>query len=152
MKTKLVGICGVSISLWAVATMSVNAGLIENPSFEFNFNDVWPHYGPIDSWGEGSGTNMEDGPFHNVGTPVPDGFQVAFMQGSPNLSQDIFDLEPGKQYAVQFFYDARNGAATIDLTTQIDGEEIDRIVNVRPVTDGDPYKFRSVPFTPEFDT
>ncbi|MGK0188737.1 MAG: hypothetical protein ACI9R3_004550, partial [Verrucomicrobiales bacterium] len=42
--------------------------------------------------------------------------------------------------------------ATIDLTTQIDGEEIDRIVNVRPVTDGDPYKFRSVPFTPEFDT
>ena len=74
------------------------------------------------------------------------------MQGSVALSQDVFDLVSGGQYAVQFFYDARGCCGgTINLDTQIDGEQLDRILNVTPVANGDPYKFRNVPFTAASD-
>jgi hypothetical protein len=134
-------------------TIPASAGFVEDPSFEFNYNEEWPHYGPVDAWAGASGTNLADGPFHNANTPIPDGFQVGFKQGGGTVSQDIFDLEAGKQYFVQFFYDARGCCGgTVDLSTEIDGNELNRIVNVQPSTDGDPYKFRSVAFTPESDT
>ncbi|MEZ5330009.1 MAG: hypothetical protein R3F19_33600 [Verrucomicrobiales bacterium] len=152
MKLNIFAIGGIFLSSWVITAAPTFAGLIENPSFEFNFNDEWPHYGPIDLWSGGSGVNEADGPFHNNGTPVPEGFRVAFLQGSSTLSQDIFDLVSGGQYAVQFFYDARGCCGgTINLDTQIDGELLDRILNVSPVSDGNPYKFRSVPFTAASD-
>src|SRR5206468_422299 len=79
------------------------AGFLANPSFESNYPDTWPHYGAIDSWIGGSGVNKADGPFHNNGTPIPDGQQVAFKQGSGDTSQDITGLKPGQRYWIQFF-------------------------------------------------
>lgn len=134
-------------------TVRVQASLLKNPSFEANYNDSFPHYGSIDEWAGGSGVNEAGGPFHNGGTPIPDQARIAFMQGSANLSQDISGLVAGKRYLIQFFYDARGccGGA-IDLSTKINGEQLDRIANVKAVTGGKPYIFRSVPFTAAADT
>src|ERR1043166_3412466 len=136
-----------------LAMASARAGFVLNPSFESNYNDTWPHYGPIDDWVGGSGVNKADGPFHNGGTPVPDGQQMAFKQGSGDLSQVISGLTVGKRYLIQFSYDARAcRGGNIDLQTKIDGAVLDNIPNVKPVTGGAPYLTRSVPFTAEADT
>ncbi|MGE3312068.1 MAG: hypothetical protein AB7O66_19050 [Limisphaerales bacterium] len=137
-------------TFWAAA--AVQAGLVQNPSFEFGYNETWPHYGAVDFWTGASGSNRGDGPFHNNGTPVPDGIQMGFKQGSGDISQEITGLEPGKRYVIQFAYDARAccGGA-IDLLTKINDVELDKIANVQPVTDGNPYRSRSVAFTAESD-
>lgn len=123
---------------------------VANPSFEANYNEEWPHYGPIDQWNGGSGTNLAEGPFHNGGTLVPDGLQVGFQQNSGAISQDISGLTEGTRYVVQFFYDARGCCGgTIDLAVQIDGESIKRFVNVT-AQDGR-YKFGSAAFTASSD-
>jgi hypothetical protein len=142
------------LALTTVASTTVGRaqGLLLNPSFEENFNETWPHYGSIEGWSGGSGVNLADGPFHNAGTPVPDQLQVAFLQGSTSLSQEIIGLQPGRQYWIQFVYDARNCCGgTIDLATQFNGIELDNITNVKPVSGGEPYHTRSVAFIPEED-
>lgn len=152
MKTPAPAKSGLLLSLCTSMLLPASGGVIENPSFEFNYNEEWPHYGPIELWNGGSGVNEADGPFHNNGTPVPAGSRIGFMQGSSTLSQDVFGLEQDGEYAVQFFYDARGCCGgTIDLGTEINGEIKDRITNLTPVTDGDPYKFRNVPFTADGD-
>ncbi|MDA1276976.1 MAG: DUF642 domain-containing protein [Verrucomicrobia bacterium] len=126
--------------------------LLLNPSFESNFNDTFPHYGSIDDWIGGSGVNKAAGPFHNRGTPIPDQLQVAFMQGSSKLSQEIVGFQPGKQYWIQFFFDARNCCGgTIDLITRFNDKDLDKVTNVKPASGGAPFYFRNVPFTPEED-
>lgn len=144
----------VAILVFCLATLIVfdnsllAQSLILNPSFESNYNEASPHYGSVDDWSGGSGVNLADGPFHNGSTPIPDQLQVAFIQGSSTLSQEIFGLQPGKQYWIQFFYDARNCCGgTIDLITQFNGEDLDKVTNVKPATGGAPYHFRNVPFT-----
>lgn len=135
-----------------LAVVTARAGLVQNPSFEMNIGDTWPFYSPVDLWSGASGANRADGPFHNAGTPIPDGLQVAFKQGSGDISQDISGLEAGKRYVIQFAYDARGccGGA-IDLSTKINDVELDKIANVTPVTDGSPYRSRTVAFTAESD-
>ncbi len=129
------------------------AGLLINPSFEESYNDVWPHYGALNGWSGGSGSNRADGPFHNVGTPVPDGLQIGFQQGSGTISQGVSGLTAGTQYWVQFFYDARGCCGgSIDLATQWDGTTLDSLPSITPVTGGAGYHFRNVPFTPAADS
>ncbi|MDB6069120.1 MAG: hypothetical protein JWL81_291, partial [Verrucomicrobiales bacterium] len=125
----------------------VSAGLISNPSFEDSYNPAWPHYGPITAWAGGSGTNLADGPFHNGGTPVPDGSQVGFKQGGGVMTQSVSGLTPGQSYWVQFFYDARANSI-IDLLTQWDGTTVDTISAVVPSSGGSSYRFRNVVVTP----
>ncbi|HAO67193.1 MAG TPA: hypothetical protein DCR17_10975, partial [Verrucomicrobiales bacterium] len=123
-----------------------------NPSFEFNYPETWPHYGEVEEWQGGSGVNQVDGPFHNGGTPVPDQARAAFIQGSASLDQEVFGFEPGASHWLQFYYDARACCGgTIDLVVSLDDVELDRINNVKSSTDGNPYKFRNIPFVPEFD-
>ncbi|HAQ99775.1 MAG TPA: hypothetical protein DCR61_10530 [Verrucomicrobiales bacterium] len=123
-----------------------------NPSFEFNYPETWPHYGEVEEWQGGSGVNQVDGPFHNGGTPVPDQARAAFIQGSASLDQEVFGFEPGASHWLQFYYDARACCGgTIDLVISLDDVELDRINNVKSSTDGNPYKFRNIPFVPEFD-
>lgn len=136
-----------------VGLAATRAGIVQNPSFESNYNDTWPHYSTIDNWTGGSGVNKADGPFHNGGTPVPDRQQVAFIQGSANLAQDISGLVAGKRYVIQFLYDARGCCGgSIDLQTKIDGTVLDNIANVKPVTGGASYNSRSVAFTAGAET
>jgi hypothetical protein len=137
----------------ALGLASTQAGIVRNPSFESNYIDAFPHYGAIDEWTGGSGVNKSDGPFHNNGTPIPDGAQMAFIQGSANLSQDLSGLTAGKQYWIQFSYDARACCGgTIDLQTKINGTVLDNIANVKPATGGSGYLTRTVAFTADSDT
>jgi hypothetical protein len=146
--------------------------LVKNPSFENNLNtntppasagapEGWPYYSSIDDWQGGSGVNDlvydAGGPFHNSGTPVPDGRRVGFKQGSGTIAQEISGLVPGKRYWIQFRYDARNGSdldlavrfSTIDMGGAMD-EELDLIPKVKPAISAHaPYYSRTVPFTPD---
>ncbi len=148
---------------WAIALGGLalgwtpaQAGFIQNPSFESNINEVWPHYGAIDLWAGGNGVNDVSGPFHNSQTAIPDQTRVAFKQGAGTLSQEINGLTPGQQYWVQFYYDARAGSQKVDITVNFnDGLtdlELGKLVNVLPAyTKNQPYYFASFPFTPEAD-
>jgi hypothetical protein len=95
---------------------ALGAAFVRNPSFESNFNETWPHYSAIDDWVGGSGVNDlvldPGGPFHNAGTPVPDRARVGFKQQDGDVSQEIFGLEPGATYWLQFFYDGRLGGGS----------------------------------------
>ncbi|MCC6233214.1 MAG: DUF642 domain-containing protein, partial [Verrucomicrobiales bacterium] len=161
--------------LLALATVPPVLGqaLVKNPSFESNLNDEteplsagaplgWPYYSAIDEW-TGGGTGVNDlvydagGPFHNSGTPVPDGRRVGFKQGGGTLTQDITGLTPGKRYWIQFHYDARNGS-DLDLgvrfSTVTQGGSLDALLDLiekpRPArATGAPYYTRTVPFTPD---
>jgi hypothetical protein len=139
-----------------LAGPAMAASFVLNPSFENDFNETWPHYGPLSDWthGGGTGTNRADGPFHNAGTPVPDRAQVALQQGSGQLSQIITGLTPGQTYWIQFYYDVRAccGTYAMDIAVKWDDQEIDKITGVEPVTGGNPFRFRNVPFTPASDT
>lgn len=165
--------------LLALATWpALGQSLVRNPSFESNLNDEsdplspgapqgWPYYGPIDEWtivGGGSGVNDltydAGGPFHNAGTPVPDGRRIGFKQGGGDVAQDITGLISGRRYWIQFRYDARNGSdldlavrfSTINQGGALD-EELDFIPKVRPaVATQLPYYSRTVAFTPDLDS
>jgi hypothetical protein len=130
-----------------------SASLVQNPSFEGNYNDQLPHYSAVDNWPGASGVNEAAGPFHNGGTPIPDQSRVGFKQGSGDVSQDITGLTAGKQYWIQFSYDARNCCGgTIDIVTKFADAELDRIANVRPaILSSKPYYTRSVPFVAASD-
>lgn len=131
------------------------ASFVLNPSFENDYNDQWPHYGSVSDWTHagGTGTNRSDGPFHNGGTPIPDRNQVFLQQGGGQLAQTISGLTAGQTYWIQFFYDARACCGgTIDLSVKWDDTVLDTSTNVQPSQGGAPYKFKSVPFTPQSDT
>lgn len=146
--------------------------LVRNPSFESNVNtnseplsagapQGWPYYGPVDEWQGASGVNDlvydPGGPFHNAGTPVPDGQRIGFRQGSGAVTQEISGLTPGKRYWLQFRYDTRTGSdldlavrfSTVNAGGALD-EDLDVILNPRPaIGTQSPYYSRTVPFTPD---
>lgn len=129
---------------WAGAAA---ASFVANPSFELNYNAVAPGYSAIQNWTGGSGVNQSTGPFHNTGTPVPDGLRVGFQQGSGMMSQVISGLTPGKRYWIQFHYDARACCGgSIDISVRWNGVELDKTGSVQPSSGGAPYKFRNVSF------
>ncbi|MBM3847166.1 MAG: hypothetical protein FJ405_12895 [Verrucomicrobia bacterium] len=166
----LLGLTGV---LTCVSLPAWTQTLVKNPSFENNLNNTsaplapgapqgWPYYSPIDDWGSG-GTGVNDltydagGPFHNAGTPVPDGRRIGFKQGSGSISQLITGLTPGLRYWIQFRYDARNGSdldiavrfSTVSQGGALD-EELDIIRKPRPArATSSPYYSRTVPFVPD---
>lgn len=130
-------------------THAQGAAFVRNPSFESNFHETWPHYGPVDEWPGASGVNDinvgNGGPFHNVGTPMPDRERVGFKQGAGDVTQEIFGLSPGRRYWVQIFYDARaGGGASEELVVYFDDVEIGRVPNMRPSTG--PYYFLNSAF------
>lgn len=139
----------------AAASSAAGAAFVRNPSFESNFNDVWPHYSSVDEWAGASGANDLEidpgGPFHNAGTPVPDRTRVGFKQGGGDVTQEISGLEPGGIYWLQCFYDGRRGGgASEEMVVKFNGVEIGRDANLRPSDAG--YYFLSAPFTADADT
>jgi len=167
---------GAALLVAVSALPALGQGLVRNPSFESNLNDEsdplspgapmgWPYYSPIDEWTSGGGgvndlTYDAGGPFHNAGTPVPDGRRIGFKQGGGDVSQDITGLVPGKRYWLQFRYDARSGS-DLDLAVRFStvnqggamDDELDVILKPKPaITTHSPYYSRTVPFTPDLDT
>ena len=152
---KILRSTGLTCTLFALGHLvpAPAASFVANPSFETNYNDVWPHYGLIDNWTGGSGVNDSTGPFHNGGTPIPDRDRIGFLQGPTQITQTISGLEVGKQYWIQFFYDARACCGgTIDLITEWDDVPLDTISNVTPSEGGAGYKVRNVLLTAGSDT
>ncbi|MBL9169416.1 MAG: hypothetical protein JNN07_16875 [Verrucomicrobiales bacterium] len=150
MRTRIISLP--TLALLGLSQPIFAASFIQNPSFEANYNATFPSYSSIDSWSGGSGVNQSNGPFHNGGTPIPDQARVAFLQGSTSLSQAISGLTPGETYWIQFNYDARGCCGgTIDVITKFNDADLDRIVNLRPVTGGKSYLSRNVVFTPDSD-
>ena len=130
--------------------VTVTGSLIRNPSFELNYPDSWPHYGPIDSWtgGEWTGVNRANDPFQDNGA-VPDRAQVAFIQGSLALGQDLTGLDPARSYWLQFRYNARNCCGgTIGFKVTFAGQQIAAFPAVAPVGNGNPYASAQVAFQP----
>lgn len=148
----------------AVSAGSARAALVQNPSFESNWNPTWPHYGGVDSWTGGNGVNDRSldrgGPFHDNGL-TPDGNRVAFKQQGGDLSQTISGLTPGQLYWIQFYYNTRGDVltGTCDITTRFDGTDLDSVTGIQRVTAPEgtnaiavPFYPRSVPFTPQADS
>jgi hypothetical protein len=121
---------------------------VRNPSFEANSLPAFPGYGPIHFWEGGSGVNDGTQPFADNGV-IPDRAQIAFLQENQNLSQLIDGLDATKQYAVQFYYNARNCCGgTIHLDVRFGGVSLISIPNVVPVGGSNPYNFRHVLLPP----
>lgn len=97
---------------------------ISNPSFETYNNGSGVGYGGITGWSSsgtgGTGTNRGN---NTTQTPFtdqklnPDGGEVAFIQGTSTLSQNLTGFTIGQQYVLTFFADSRNGnTAGVNVT------------------------------------
>jgi hypothetical protein len=58
----------------------------------------------------------------------------------------VLGLVPGKNYWLQFFYNARNGSQ-LDLSVTLGGKEVANIPEIVPAGDATPYYFQNIPFT-----
>jgi hypothetical protein len=86
-------------------------------------------------------------PFFDNGL-LPDRNQVAFLQGSRVLSQQVEGLVPGQSYQVQAFYNTRNCCGgTLDFQVRFAGVELAAVPGVTPVGAGQPFHFVSAAFT-----
>ena len=128
-----------------------SAGFVRNPSFEANSNPTFPGYGPIASWssegGGNTGLNDAAGPFHDNGL-IPDRGQVALLQISKIIRQDIVNLTAGSRYWLQFYYNVRNCCGgTIDLTVRFAGSPLQTFSAIQPVLGTNAYHFAQLEFT-----
>ena len=142
--------------------VSVFIRLVINPSFEDSTGT-----NPIPAWTGGSGVQTATGPALDNGI-IPDRTQVAVMlEASNTLSQQIYGLAPGKNYWLQFRYNAsysasQAGAYGINLNVKLGGSILATITNIAPAgfSVGDvPFYFTNIVFVPtnaseplEFDT
>lgn len=123
---------------------------IANPSFETYNNGVGT--GPITGWttsgtgnvGTNRGINTTQNAFSNL-TVNPDGGEVAFIQGTSSLSQNLSGFTVGQKYILTFFANARNGN-TPTLNVSLGNTQLFNGA-FASTTDTNPYTFESVPFT-----
>jgi hypothetical protein len=114
------GTYSVQISNLAGVVMSADAILqvgvaLQNPSFEVDTFTTFPGYvsgnAPITGWTSlgNHGLNPASGsPFADNGA-IPDGNQVAFMQGDGAMSQVVSGFTLGADYYVVYYENARSG-------------------------------------------
>ena len=169
-------VLGVGLADTALTATTTNLGLeliqlpianifgfyVLNPSFE----DSAPGVTPISAWTGGTAIESAVGPDLDNGI-VPDRTQVAVMQGANSLSQQIYNLGPGTNYWLQFWYnasysDSQAGSHGINLKVKLGGTVLANLTNVLPagIFLGDvPFNFTNINFVPtnssellEFDT
>lgn len=157
----------------ALAACAAAAPQVANPGFEQDRYTTSPGYrfhngGAIAGWEGGSGVNPvwrdpenqrgPDAPFADNGR-IPEGRQVAFIQGPGRLSQRVEGFVAGRTYRVTFRSNARvtrRGTQWPRLQATLGGTLIVSPHEVRPVTRiGDytaPYcRVVSGPFVPPED-
>jgi hypothetical protein len=128
--------------------VNVVSSIVRNASFESNDAPPGIGAGPIVSWMGGTGLNPAAGPFHDNGA-IPDRRQVAVLQGSQILSQELNGLKAGESYWLQFYYNSRDCCGgTINLAVRLAGEELWSIEDVFPaIAEGlETYYFQNIPF------
>jgi hypothetical protein len=130
---------------------------ITNPSFEVDTFTVFPYYVsgnfPITGWSSlgNHGVNSAAGPFADNGI-IPDGNQVAFMQGDGALSQLITGFTPGLDYYVIYYENSRTGPTIPGLEVKV-GDTTVVQPHVVPQVGANPYvKVLSESFTADTDT
>jgi len=136
--------------------ISVVESFIRNPSFEAETAPSGVGYGTILSWTAtgGSGVNKSDQPFAGNSGPIPDRFQVAFLQGSGSLSQPVAGLSAGATYALQFRYSLRDNpdpsGPAIDLAVRFGGQTLANIPGIIPLSQSGAtaYYYTNIFFTP----
>jgi hypothetical protein len=135
-----------------VPTVTVWTSFVLNPSFEYSA----PGVASIPCWTGGSGVNNSSGPSLDNGI-IPDQAQVAVLQGSEGsntLSQQIYGLTPGKNYWLQFRYNAGTVSFTlpaVDLQVKLGGNVLATITNITAAGAyvGDvPFYFTNIVFVP----
>lgn len=129
---------------------SVTPQLVRNPGFEIDAAPAGAGYGAVTGWDSSntlnSGLNRAGMPFLDNGS-VPDGSQVALLQGANTLSQRIAGLVPGNGYWLQCRYNARTGGTT-SAVIRFGGRGIGIIPPVTPAGGSNPFYTLTVPFTP----
>jgi hypothetical protein len=133
----------------AVARLAVGLP-ITNPSFELDGFYGWPGYvsanTPITGWASllNHGINPVLGnppngptPFADNGT-IPDGSQVAFMQGDGTNSQVVSGFTVGAQYYVHYYENARTGP-TPGMEVKVGGSTVLPAHSISPVGGANPY-------------
>jgi len=126
----------------------VGTSFVQNPSFESTAAPGGVGYGPILGWTGGSGLNKVEGPFHDNGI-IPDRNQIAFLQNSASLSQQIVGLASGQNYWLQFRYNVRACCGgTMGLAVKFDGKELFKVDDIQPVGPETPYYFQNASFVP----
>ncbi len=136
--------------------ISVVESFVRNPSFEAEAAPSGAGYGSILSWTTtgGVGVNKIDQPFAVNSGPIPDRFQVAFIQGAGSISQGLAGFTPGANYALQFRYSLRDfpdpAGPAIDLTVKFGGQPIASMANIIPLSQAGAsvYYFTNVFFIP----
>jgi Immunoglobulin domain/Immunoglobulin I-set domain len=130
---------------------------ITNPSFEADTFTVFPYYvsgnTPITGWNSlgNHGVNTAAGPFADNGV-IPDGNQVAFMQGDGALSQLLTGFIPGADYYVIYYENART-TVTPAIEVKISDTTVVQPHLRPPVGGANPYvKVKSEVYTAESDT
>lgn len=126
----------------------VNTGLIENGGFEADaVPDEAGYTTEITGWtwgGGGSLINDATGPFYveSSNGPIPEGTQIAGIQGEGSLSQEVSGLEDGREYRLDIHVNGRECCPAEDpavmsvrvtLGTQT-------IIEVAPVTLTNPFQ------------
>jgi hypothetical protein len=145
-----------------LTSVNVFHSFVLNPSFEDSLADTTP----VPAWNGGATVETASGPDFDNGI-LPDRTQLAVLQGTNILSQQIFNFTPGKSYWLQFRYDAsysdsQSGVNGIDLNVKLGGNLLATITNILPagISVGDvPFYFTNITFLPtnasellEFDT
>lgn len=136
-------------------TVNVVTSFVRNASFEGNGVPAYPGTGVISAWsasGNATGLNTSAGPFADNGN-IPDRVQTAFLQQNATLSQTIYGLIPGKNYRVQFQYNARNCCgATPSLRVNLNAGQLLEIKDIQPAGAGSPYYSGQAEFTATAET
>jgi len=146
----------------AVARLVVGMALA-NPSFELDSFSAWPGYcgnnntggavnGPITGWTldapTGGGINPiadSRSPFADNGT-IPNGAQVAFIQGETVLHQTVSGFTVGEPYSVHYYENARSGP-TPGIEVRVGGATVLAAHAITPVGSGPYYEVYSDVFT-----
>jgi hypothetical protein len=141
------------VAMVALAAQPLWAAFVANPSFEDNYTPDNNGQLTPDGWNISGawGVSQTGSVFYNAGTAIADRDRFAFIWHDGVLSQDISGLTPGKQYWVQFWYEARNCCGgTMELQVSFSGAPIGAITGVQVATSA--FQFVNLAFTPTNDT
>jgi len=135
---------------------------VADPSFEQDFNPVWPHYLTALPFGGGwnvstlaIGNNDTNGPFWDNGAAV-DSTYVGFVQNDGLMGQPLSGFQVGETYWIQFFANARIDTDTPDVAvfmsaSTLGGGALISGINITPVGGaaglGNAFKLINVLFT-----